>query len=163
MPLLPAAASNGQEAEQEFDGKIAFVYMDLPLSMHPRAAKAAEATRCAGAQGQGHYWDLHDWLFEDATHLEMAQMKEHARAVHLNAEQFDKCLDSGEQSAAVKKDVSEAQHLGLTGTPSLFINGHFFSGVIKYPALREIIEQELTAPGRVSPSQGGQGGPGPAK
>jgi len=150
-----------KKLEQEFDGKIAVVYMDMPLPMHPRAAKAAEATHCAGAQG--HYWDMHDWLFEDVTHLEMAQMKEHARALHLNAEQFDKCLDSGEQSAAVKKDLTEAQHLGLTGTPALFINGHFFSGAVKYPALREIIEQELAAAGRVSQIEGSQGAVGPAK
>ncbi len=150
-----------KKLEHEFDGKISLVYMDMPLPMHPRAAKAAEATHCAGAQG--HYWDVHDWLFEDATHLEMAQMKEHARALHLNAEQFDKCMDSGEQSAAVKKDLAEAQHLGLNSTPALFINGHFFSGAVKYPALRAIVEQELTAAGPVSQSQGGQDAAKPAK
>jgi protein-disulfide isomerase len=46
----------------------------------------------------------------------------------------------------VQKDFAEAQHLGLTGTPSFFINGHFFSGAVKYASLREMVEQELASP-----------------
>ena len=145
-PYCQQISPSLKKLEQEFDGKIAMVYKDMPLPMHPRAAKAAEATRCAGAQG--HYWEMHDWLFEDAKHLEAAQVKEEARALHLNAEQFDKCLDTGEQSAAVQKDFAEAQHLGLSGTPSFFINGHFFSGAVKYATLREVIEEELAGEGR---------------
>jgi protein-disulfide isomerase len=45
----------------------------------------------------------------------------------------------------VQRDVAQAQRLGLTGTPSFFINGHFLSGAVKYSTLREIVEQELAA------------------
>lgn len=133
-----------KKLEQEFDGKVALAFKDMPLPMHPRAAKAAEAARCAGTQGK--FWELHDSLFEHAGHIEIPQLKEYAQTLHLDMEKFDKCLDSGEQTAAVQKDFAEAQRLGLTGTPSFFVNGHFFSGMIKYNTLRDIVEQELAAP-----------------
>jgi len=131
---------------QEFDGKVALAFKDMPLPMHSQAAKAAEAAHCAGAQGK--FWEMHDLLFENSKHLEVVQLKEYARTAKLDGDRFDKCLDSGEQTAAVQKDFAEAQRLGLTGTPSIFINGHMFgwSGVLKYPALREMVEQELAAP-----------------
>jgi protein-disulfide isomerase len=133
-----------KKLEQEFDGKIALAFKDMPLPMHPRAAKAAEATRCAGVQGK--FWELHDLLFEHPGHLEVPQLKEYAQTLQLDMEKFDKCLESGEQTAVVQKDFAEAQHLGLTGTPSFFVNGHFFSGIVKYNTLREMVEQELAAP-----------------
>jgi protein-disulfide isomerase len=72
-------------------------------------------------------------------------MKEEARALKLDGASFDKCLDSGEQIATVKKDAAEGQRLGLQGTPSFFINGHFMSGAVGYAKLRETVLQELSA------------------
>jgi protein-disulfide isomerase len=135
-----------QKLEKEFDGKIALVFKDMPLPIHPAAEKAAEAAHCAGAQGR--FWELHDMIFDNPKQAEVGQLKEYARALHLDTERFDKCLDSGEQSTAVQKEFEEAKTLGLTGTPSFFINGHFFSGAVKYAALRDMVEQELNTKDR---------------
>jgi protein-disulfide isomerase len=72
-------------------------------------------------------------------------LKQEARTLKLDVARFDHCLDSGEQADAVKKDVSEGQHLGLSGTPSFFANGHFLSGAVSYSKLREVVEEELAA------------------
>jgi protein-disulfide isomerase len=125
----------------EFAGKVAVAFKDFPLPMHPHAAKAAEAARCAAEQGN--FWDFHDLLFDGHKKLELAQLKEYARTLKLDAALFDKCLDAGEQAAAVRKDFAQGQRLGLTGTPSFFINGHFLSGAVKYDTLREVVEQQL--------------------
>jgi protein-disulfide isomerase len=126
---------------EDFGSKVAVVFKDFPLPAHPAAKKAAEAARCAGAQGK--FWEFHDALFQNKK-LEVAELKEQARAFHLDAASFDKCLDTGEQSGAVQKDVNQGQYLGLTGTPSFFVNGHFLSGAVGYRKLREQVEQELT-------------------
>ena len=126
---------------QQFDGKMAFAFKDCPLPMHRLAAKAAEAARCSGDQGA--FWEYHDLLFENGGKLEVSQLKEYARTLKLDAGRFDKCLDTGEKTAAVQKGLQEAKELGVTGTPSFFINGHFFSGVVKYEDLREMVEKEL--------------------
>jgi protein-disulfide isomerase len=132
-----------KKLEEEFAGKVAVAFKDFPLPMHAHAEKAAEASRCAAEQGN--FWDFHDLLFDNAPKFEPAQLKEHARALKLDAARFDHCLDAGEQAAAVRKDFAEGQRLGLTGTPSFFINGHYLSGAVKYDTLREVVEQQLAA------------------
>jgi protein-disulfide isomerase len=125
---------------QQFGSYVSVVYKDFPLPMHPMAARAAEAARCAGAQGK--FWEFHDALFQTKK-LQALQLKEEARTLKLDGERFDKCLDGGEQIAPVKKDSEEGQRLGIQGTPSFFINGHFMSGAIGYNKLREMVMQEL--------------------
>jgi len=126
--------------ETEYKGKLAFVYKDAPLPMHANAAKAAEASRCAGVQGK--YWEYHDVL-GSSKQLELPKLKEHARGLGLNAAAFDKCLESGEQAQIVRDQLAEASALGVQGTPSFFINGRFLSGIQTYEKLREIVEEEL--------------------
>jgi protein-disulfide isomerase len=125
---------------EQFPNQVSLVYKDFPLPMHPLAAKAAQAARCAGAQGK--FWEYHDSLFQTKK-LQMSQLKEEARALKLDTARFDQCFDGGEQAGLVKKDSQEGQRLGLQGTPSFFINGHFMSGAIGYTKLRETVMQEL--------------------
>ena len=139
-----------QKLQKEFGDKIAIAYKDFPLPMHPFAEKAAEAARCAGVQGK--FWEFHDKLFVDKK-LEPADLKEDASALRLNTTQFDACLDSGSQTAAVQKDAGEGKRLGLTGTPSFFANGHFFSGAVTYDALRDMVAQQLKAAQQLRASQ----------
>jgi protein-disulfide isomerase len=127
---------------EQFGNSVSVTYKDFPLPMHPLAARAAEAARCAGAQGK--FWEFHDSLFE-TKRLQVSDLKEQARKLKLDTARFDQCLDSGEQAAAVKKDSKEGQRLGLQGTPSFFINGHFMSGAIGYMKLRDTVMQELGA------------------
>lgn len=139
----------------EFPDKLAFVYKDVPLPMHPRAQKASEAARCAGEQGK--YWEFHDWLFR-AQQLDLADLKTQARSLQLDAGKFDKCLDSGSQAARVQADLNEAQALGLPGTPAFFVNGRLLNPTAPatYEALKKAVEEEL---GAVRAAEGG-GKPG---
>lgn len=123
-----------------YEGKVAFVYKDVPLPIHASAQKAAEAKLCAGVQGK--YWEFHDYLV-DTKQLQLASLKEGARKLKLNATEFDTCLDSGAQAAAVRASTAEAQNLGVQGTPSFLINGRFYSGVLTFETLRKVIEEEL--------------------
>lgn len=128
---------------EELGDKVAVIYKDFPLPMHPLAKKAAEAARCADAQGK--FWEFHDALFETKK-LQIPDLKQEARTLKLDAARFDQCLDSGEKAEVVKKDITEGQRLGLTGTPSFFANGHFLSGAVSNAKLREIVERELATP-----------------
>lgn len=130
-----------KKLQEEYPGKVLFAFKDFPLPMHKHAQKAAEAVRCAGRQEK--FWEFHDLLFQKGSGLEIAQLKEYARALKLDAASFDRCLDSGETAVGVKDDLEQGQRLGLTGTPSFFVNGHFFSGAVNYATIREIVEQQL--------------------
>lgn len=134
--------------KKDYGDKLAIAYKDMPLPMHQRSEKAAEAARCAGEQGK--YWEYHDILYLTRA-LTVAELKEHASDLKLNVAQFDQCLDSGKMETAVKKDFEEGNSLGLTGTPSFFVNGHFFSGALDYAALKQMVEQQLAINMRSKP------------
>lgn len=125
---------------EQFGAQVSVVYKDFPLPMHPLAAKAAEAAHCAGAQGK--FWEFHDSLFQ-TKRLQMSDLRNQARDLKLDTTKFEQCLESGEQTGSVKKDAQEGQRLGLQGTPSFFVNGHFMSGAIGYVKLRDTVLQEL--------------------
>ena len=75
--------------------------------------------------------------------LEVPQLKSAAAGLSLDTKAFDKCLDSGEQAETVRASTEEAQKLGIQGTPSFFLNGRFFSGIMSYEQLRQIVDEEL--------------------
>jgi protein-disulfide isomerase len=131
-----------QQLKKEYGDALTVIFKDFPLPMHHSSQKAAEASRCAGEQGK--FWEYHDVLFY-SKQIEPDELKEHARVLKLDTDRFDNCLDNGTEAEAVKKDFQEAKSLGLTGTPSFFVNGHFFSGVSDYAVLKDIINQQLNA------------------
>jgi protein-disulfide isomerase len=133
--------------QAEYRDRMAFAYKDMPLPMHPRAQKAAEATHCAAAQGK--YWEYHD-VIATSKKLDLTSLREQARDLKLDGKAFDACLDGGEASGIVNGHLMEAQTLGLDGTPSFFVNGRFFSGVMSYEQLRAIVEEELATQASVA-------------
>jgi len=144
-PYCQKVATDLKKLAADFGDKMAFTYKDYPLPMHARAEKAAEAARCASKQNK--FWEFHDSLFR-SRELDVAELKAQARTLKLDGEQFDKCLDSGEVAAEVDKDRKEGNRLGINGTPSFFINGHYLSGALDYAALRQVVEQQLATPGQ---------------
>lgn len=148
-PYCQRVAPDVKKLKDEYGDRIAFTYKDFPLPNHSRAEKAAEAARCASKQNK--FWEFHDELFH-SKELDVDQLKAQARALQLDTAQFDKCLDTGEQATAVAKDKKEGLRLGISGTPSFFVNGHYLSGALDYAGLREVIEQQLTTP---APAAGG--------
>jgi protein-disulfide isomerase len=129
------------EVQKKYGDKIHYVYRDFPLQFHNNAEKAAEAASCAGEQGK--FWQYHDKLFEDQTKLDVANLKESAKALGLDTEAFDTCLDSGKFAKKVEKSMEDGQEAGVNGTPAFFINGIFLSGAVPLENFTEIIDQEL--------------------
>ena len=150
-PYCQKVAADVKKLVADYGDKVEFSYKDFPLPMHSRAEKAAEAARCANKQSR--FWEFHDEIYH-SKELDVDQLKAQARALKLDTDQFDKCLDSGEQASAVEKDRKEGERLGLSGTPSFFVNGHYLSGALDYAALRQIVEQQLAAPTQSAASGG---------
>ena len=100
-------------------GKVRYVFRDFPLTMHPNAARAAEAAHCAGAQGK--FWEMHDLLFKNAAALGADKLPGYARALGLNQTAFGECLASGRFAPDVQKDIVEGTTAGVNSTPSFFV------------------------------------------
>ncbi len=133
--------------EQYVDtGRVYYVFKDLPLtSIHPQAFKAHEAARCAfEVGGDDAFWQMHDRLFEaqqawSGNPEHEAMFKGYAGEIGLDKAAFDECLDSGQQTDAVRADMEEAFGLGVSGTPTFFIDGYPFSGAYPIQSFDQII------------------------
>ena len=141
-PYCTRANAALKQVEERYAGKVRIVFRDFPLTqIHPNAAKAAEAGACANEQGK--FWPMHDRLFANQTKLAVPDLKQHATDLGLDAEAFGTCLDSGKHAADIKKSVEEGQRLGLSGTPSFFINGRLLVGAQPYESFAQVIDEEL--------------------
>jgi protein-disulfide isomerase len=100
-------------------GKVKYFYRDLPLPMHARALPAARAARCAGEQGK--YWEMHDSLFARQNALSTPAVLDRAQTLGLDQAKFTECLSSEKYTEDIQKSVSEAQKMGIDGTPSFFL------------------------------------------
>jgi predicted DsbA family dithiol-disulfide isomerase len=128
--------------EKNYAGKIRIVYRQFPLTtIHPHAQKAAEASLCAAEQQR--FWEFHDSMFSNQRELTVDALKRRAQEFKLDTAAFNACLDSGRQADAVKKDSAEGSQAGVTGTPTLFINGRRLSGGQSYADIQAVIEDEL--------------------
>jgi len=128
----------------KYEGRVSLAYRDFPLrEIHPQAQLAAEASRCAGEQGQ--FWPYHDILFASPNRLKKDDLLEHARSLKLDEKQFDSCLSSGKYRAKVEEDLEEGTRAGVSGTPGFFINGILLSGAQPQARFEEIVQRELAA------------------
>ena len=128
---------------EEFPQQMVLVYEDFPLPMHPFAEKAAEASHCADEQGK--FWEYHDGLFQHSGPLDADALKSVAQSLGLDQAKFSQCLDSGKEAPTVAKGLAEGHKLGLTGTPTFFINGHMIAGATKYDALKEMVAHQISS------------------
>ncbi len=117
------------------------VFKDLPLPSHPLARPAHEAARCAGAAGK--YWAYHDRLFDGQPDHERPDLLRYATEVGLDIDAFVRCVDERRFAAAVDADVRQARALGITGTPTFFVNGRQLIGAHPVETFREVIQEAL--------------------
>ena len=133
-----------QELVERFGERLLFVFRHMPLAdLHPRAPAAAEAAEAAGAQGR--FWEMHDRLFEHQLELSDADLREHAAAIGLDLERFDRELAERLHRARVEQDFRSGVRSGTPSTPRFFINNVMHLGSPSFPELAERIATELSA------------------
>jgi protein-disulfide isomerase len=130
-----------KDLSAKYGEKVSLAYRDFPLSqIHSQAEQAAEASRCAGEQGE--FWQYHDQLF-GASNLQRAMLLDYAHTLKLDEKQFDSCLASEKYKTEIERDTHEGTQAGVTGTPGFFINGVALSGAQPLESFVRVIDEEL--------------------
>lgn len=144
-PFCVRHVASLEQALKDYPNDVRLVYRHFPLSFHPEAQKAAEASECAGQQGK--FWEMHDEIFKANTAglMSVAKWKEIAKTLKLDSGKFDKCLDSGETAATIAQQLQEGSTAGVGGTPGTFVNGQLVEGAVPYATLKSIIDQALNS------------------
>jgi protein-disulfide isomerase len=115
-----------KKLEAEYGDKLAVVFRNNPLPMHKHAYDAARAAEAAGLQGR--FFEMHDLLYENQKAWESApdpraDFVNYARQLGLNVGQFQSDMVGPIVNSRVALDLRRGESLGVTGTPTLFLNG----------------------------------------
>lgn len=139
-PFCKKADVTVQEVMKTYGDKVRLIHRDFPLPFHAHALPAAEAARCAEAQGK--FWDYHSKLFASED-LSPEKLQALATEVGLDKKQFDECVAKEQFKDAINKDIADGTEAGVTGTPAFFINGRMLSGAQPFEKFKEVIDEEL--------------------
>lgn len=104
-------------------GKVKMVFKDFTIIGQDSVA-AANAAHCA--QEQGKFWEYHDalynnWAGENTGWASPTNLAQFAKQIGLDQDQFSQCITQGKYMQIVRGSVTDANTLGLTGTPDFFI------------------------------------------
>lgn len=131
-------------------GRVYYVFKDFPIaSLHPLAYRLHEAALCAGdSNGADGYWQAHDLFFNQAERFQQnsgSAMDELILTAmgerDLSVAEIEGCLQDGRFADEVQDYVVEGQALGVSGTPSFFINGNLLVGAQPFSAFQSAINQ----------------------
>jgi protein-disulfide isomerase len=140
-PYCKLSAPVIRELVQQYPGQLKVVYRDYPGPNHPYAVQAAEAAQCAGDQHS--FWEYHDLLFDRQVEESGWNFRALANELQLDAATFAACLESGRHREEVMKDLRDALKLGISSTPTFFVNGRPLVGARPVADFRALIDSFL--------------------
>jgi protein-disulfide isomerase len=127
-----------------YPGQLRWVHRTLPLdddnTLGPEAALAAGA--------QGRFLPMNDRLYALGGHVDRATVELVARELGLDMVRFRADLDTRAHRASIAADMAAARALGVTGTPTFFVNGRPVQGNLPLKVFVELVDQELARAGQ---------------
>lgn len=108
--------------------------------------RAAEASECAREQGE--FWNYHALVFanqqgEGQGAFSDRRLKAFAETLGLDTQAFNTCFDSGRYAGDVQADEQLGRSLGVSGTPTVFVNGQRVQNPLDFGEFQRMIEAEL--------------------
>jgi len=125
------------------DGTLRLEWKDFPYQGR-ESVDAALAARAAQAQGK--FWEYHDLIYANQSSGNSGGYSEEsltalAEEAGLDVDRFRRDLESARYEAVVQADFEEGQGLGISGTPTFFINGRVLVGLQPLSTFEEAIEE----------------------
>ena len=126
-------------------GKVNLVYKHSAF-LGQESVWAAQASECAADQGK--FWEYHDLLFdkqngENVGTYTKENLVSYAKELGLDVAKFEPCIKNDETLQRVVTDTNEGRQVGVTGTPTFFINGKPLVGAQPVEAFQAQINAAL--------------------
>jgi len=149
---------------KEYGDRVTFIYKDYPLAeIHPWAIHAAVDANCLAAQNTDAYWDFADYIhankkevdsektsgarLESIDKMAMLQGQKHS----VDVAKLQSCVKAQNEDA-VRASMKEADGIGVSATPTLFINGIKIDGAVPLSELRAALDNALRDAGQPVPA-----------
>jgi protein-disulfide isomerase len=126
-------------------GKASFVYKHSAF-LGQESIWAAQAAECAADQDK--FWEYHEllwkrWNGENQGAFVKENLIGFAKELKLDMAKFEPCLQNDETLQRVVSDTQEGRQVGVTGTPTFFINGKPLVGAQPLQAFKSRIDAML--------------------
>jgi protein-disulfide isomerase len=131
-----------QSILNDYEGQVRIVFRDYPI-LGTASLEAAFAAECANSQGA--FWEYHDLLYENQQILARDTYLALAEQLELDLAAFTTCFDNQTYRDEVLADYADGQRLGVTGTPTFYVNGRPVVGAQPYTVFATAINDELAA------------------
>lgn len=155
-PFCRALAQTIREnVPKYYPQRVRVLFENFPLSKHPWAHAAAEAGSCLAEEKSTAFWAYHDWMFAHQEEINNADnpgtliTSEAVKAGRENGAdpaRVRNCIETHEASAGVNREVQLGQELGISQTPTFFVDGRMVAGSVDWATLKTLIEMELNRP-----------------
>jgi protein-disulfide isomerase len=137
-----------KELTAAYPDKVQVYFRDYPLeSLHNWARSAAIAGRCVYKSNPAAFWDFHDWVFENQSYIGLdnlnSKIQEFAASKSLDGMQLSRCIESKSTAAEVNASQEMGKSVGVSATPTIFVNGRRFEGAVPWENLQAIIKAEI--------------------
>jgi NhaA family Na+:H+ antiporter len=125
---------------QALGDRIVFSFRHFPNERaHPGAEHVARASEAAGHQGR--FWEMYDWIYGREPPITDDDMIEFARSLELDVDRFVAEMKADATGEHVAEDLAEGRRNGVTGTPTLFVDGVRYDGAWDFFSMLEALEQ----------------------
>lgn len=161
------------EILKEYGDRVTFIYKDYPLAeIHPWAIHAAVDANCLAALNPDAYWDFADYIHANKREVDNEKTMD-ARFVAIDrmtmlegqkhsvdVVKLQSCVKAQNEDA-VRASMKEADGIGVSATPTLFVNGQKIDGAVPLSQVRAALDTALRDAGQPVPEHLPQG-PAPA-
>jgi protein-disulfide isomerase len=121
-PSCKVAVTTPKLLLERFPNKVRFIFRHFPLQeAHPHALMAAEAAEAAAAQGK--FWQMHDMLFQNQSHLKDKDLYRYAVDVGLDMARYTAEMDDHIYLQKVREHVEGGRRSHIRATPAFFLDG----------------------------------------
>jgi protein-disulfide isomerase len=139
-----------------YGDRVRIIYKDYPLAeIHPWAKHAANDANCLAASSNDAYWNFADYmhanqhqissqtksLAEQEANIDRITLDQAAKA-KIPAAPVQACIKA-QSDKQLQASIAEADKLGVSATPTLFINGYKIDGAVPPEELHAAIDNAL--------------------
>jgi protein-disulfide isomerase len=132
-----------EELLGRYGDRVAFVFRQYPLPMHPHAMAAAEASEAAATAGK--FWEMYAALYRHQRALTERDLRGYAEAAGVDPQLVSTAIAENAYQSRIDRDRQSGNASGIEGTPSIFINGFAYEDEVSVDALSDTIDRALAA------------------
>jgi len=124
--------------------RLAYAFRHFPNERaHPGAVLMSLGSEAADRQGR--FWEMYDALYGHALPIDQKVLLQIAASLGLDMQRFRADLDEPAVKQRVNEDVAEGRRNGVSGTPTIFIDGVRYDGAWDFYSMLEALQPPVGA------------------